>query len=79
MNAWLEEFVAYLRYERNYSELTVISYSSSLKAFELYYKSLEEGLSWALVTPDVIRSWIVSLLDGGLAPSGVCPKLSAVK
>lgn len=79
MNAWLEEFVAYLRYERNYSELTVISYSSSLKAFELYYKSLEEGLSWALVTPDVIRSWIVSLLDGGLTPSGVCPKLSAVK
>lgn len=79
MNAWLEEFVAYLRYERNYSELTVISYSSSLKAFELYYKSLEEELSWALVTPDVIRSWIVSLLDGGLAPSGVCPKLSAVK
>jgi integrase/recombinase XerC len=50
-----------------------------LKAFELYYKSLEEGLSWALVTPDVIRSWIVSLLDGGLTPSGVCPKLSAVK
>ena len=79
MNAWLEEFVAYLRYERNYSELTVISYSSSLKAFELYYKSLEEGLSWALVTPDVIRSWIVSLLDGGLTPAGVCPKLSAVK
>ena len=79
MNAWLEEFVAYLRYERNYSELTVISYSSSLKVFELYYKSLEEGLSWALVTPDVIRSWIVSLLDGGHAPSGVWPKLSAVK
>lgn len=79
MNAWLEEFVAYLRYERNYSELTVISYSSSLKAFELYYKSLEEELSWAVITSDVIRSWIVSLLDGGLTPAGVCPKLSAVK
>ena len=79
MNAWLEEFVAYLRYERNYSELTVISYNSSLKAFELYYKSLEEELSWAVITSDVIRSWIVSLLDGGLTPAGVCPKLSAVK
>ena len=79
MNAWLEEFVAYLRYERNYSELTVISYSSSLKAFELYYKSLDEELTWNTVTSDVIRSWIVALLDGGLAPAGVCPKLSAVK
>ena len=79
MNAWLEEFVAYLRYERNYSELTVVSYSSSLKAFELYYKSLDEELTWNTVTSDIIRSWIVALLDGGLAPAGVCPKLSAVK
>lgn len=79
MDAWLEEFVAYLRYERNYSELTVVSYSGSLKAFELYYKSLEEELSWTTVTSDVVRSWMVSLLDDGLSPSGVCPKLSAVK
>lgn len=79
MDAWLEEFIAYLRYERDYSELTVVSYSSSLKAFELYYKSLDEELTWNTVTSDVIRSWIVALLDGGLAPAGVCPKLSAVK
>ena len=79
MDAWLEEFIAYLRYERDYSELTVVSYSSSLKAFELYYKSLDEELTWNTVTSDIIRSWIVALLDGGLAPAGVCPKLSAVK
>lgn len=79
MDAWLEEFIAYLRYERDYSELTVVSYSSSLKAFGLYYKSLDEELTWNTVTSDIIRSWIVALLDGGLAPAGVCPKLSAVK
>ena len=79
MDAWLEEFIAYLRYERDYSELTVVSYSSSLKAFELYYKSLDEELTWNTVTSDIVRSWIVALLDGGLAPAGVCPKLSAVK
>ena len=79
MDAWLEEFVAYIRYERNYSELTVSSYSGSLKAFELYYKSLEEDLTWKTVTSDVVRSWVVNLLDEGLVPSAVCPKLSAVK
>ena len=79
MDAWLEEFIAYLRYERDYSELTVVSYSSSLKAFGLYYKSLDEELTWNTVTSDIVRSWIVALLDGGLAPAGVCPKLSAVK
>ena len=79
MDAWFEEFVTYLRYERNYSELTIVSYGSSLKAFELYYKSLDNGLSWDTVTSDVIRSWIVALLEGGISPAGVCPKLSAVK
>ena len=79
MDAWFEEFVAYLRYERAYSELTVISYSSSLKEFELYCNSLEENLSWQTITSDVIRTWVVALLDEGLRPAGVCPKLSAVK
>ena len=79
MDAVFEEFVAYLRYERAYSELTVVSYSSSLKAFRLYFKSLDEEMSWETVTSDVVRSWMVCLLDSGLTASGVCPKLSAVK
>ena len=79
MDALFEEFVAYLRYERAYSELTVVSYSGSLKAFELYFKSLDEEMSWETVTSDVVRSWMVCLLDSGLTASGVCPKLSAVK
>ena len=79
MDALFEEFVAYLRYERAYSELTVISYSGSLKAFELYFKSLDEEMSWETVTSGVVRSWMVCLLDSGLTASGVCPKLSAVK
>lgn len=79
MDALFEDFVAYLRYERAYSELTLVSYSSSLKAFELYFKSLDEEMSWETVTSDVVRSWMVHLLDSGLTASGVCPKLSAVK
>ena len=79
MDALFEDFVAYLRYERAYSELTLVSYSSSLKAFELYFKSLDEEMSWETVTSDIVRSWMVCLLDSGLTASGVCPKLSAVK
>jgi integrase/recombinase XerC len=79
MDAWCEDFVAYLRYERNYSELTIVSYVSSLKAFELFYKSLENDLAWNTITADVVRSWVVALLESGLTPSGVSPKLSAVK
>ncbi len=79
MDAWVEDFIAYLRYERNYSECTVISYSGSLKAFELYVKSSCGIQSWAAVASDNVRSWVADLLEAGLRPSGVCPKLSAVK
>lgn len=79
MNTWTRDFVTYLRYECNNSESTIYSYSRGLKAFELYYKSLDDELSWETVTTDVVRSWVVSLLDAGHMASGVCPLLSAVK
>ncbi len=68
-----------MRYERAYSERTIISYSSSLKEFGLYCKSLETDLSWATVTSDVVRSWVVSLIEAGLSVATVCRCLSAVK
>ena len=79
MDAWLEDFFAYLRYERAYSERTIISYSSSLKEFGLYCKSLETDLSWATVTSDVVRSWVVSLIEAGLSVATGWRCLSAVK
>ncbi len=79
MDTWLEDFVAYLRYERNYSEHTIGSYHDSLKAFGLFMKSLDSELDWEHVTSDVIRDWVVCLMDKGITSSGVCPRLSAVK
>ena len=79
MDTWLEDFFAYLRYERNYSELTLSAYDVSLKAFGLYVKSLDEGLIWKTVSSDVVRSWVVSLQEKGMKPSGACLRLSAVK
>jgi integrase/recombinase XerC len=79
MDAWFEEYIAYLRYERNYSEYTLASYAGSLKAFELYFKKNDESISWKTVTTDVVRNWLMCLLESGLSPAGVCPKLSAVK
>lgn len=79
MDAWLEDFFAYLRYERAYSERTVVSYSSSLKEFGLYCKSLENGFSWTTITSDVVRSWVVSLVEAGLSVATVCRNLSAIR
>ena len=60
-----EDFLNYLRYERNRSELTVRRYEQSLRDFESYFKNRDSQLSWESVDSDVIRDWMESMMDKG--------------
>ena len=60
-----EDFLNYLRYERNRSELTVCRYEQSLRGFESYFKNRDSQLSWESVDSDVIRDWMESMMDKG--------------
>ena len=75
----IDDFLNYLRYERNRSELTVRSYERSLRDFESYFKNLEGHLSWESVDSDIIRDWMESLMDKGDMASTVNNRLSAVR
>ena len=75
----IDQFLSYLRYERNRSELTIKRYEDSLIDFQKYFERLEDGLSWASVDADVIRSWMESLMEKGNAASTVNTGLSALK
>ena len=74
-----EDFLNYLRYERNRSELTVRRYEQSLRDFEAYFKNREGQLSWESVDSDIIRDWMESLMDKGDMASTVNNCLSAVR
>ena len=75
----VDQFLNYLRYERNRSELTVKRYETSLRDFEAYFLSLDSGLDWASVDADVIRRWMESLMDRGNNASTVSTGLSALR
>jgi integrase/recombinase XerC len=75
----IDQFLNYLRYERNRSELTVERYEDSLKDFQQYFEGLEGELTWASVDADVIRSWMESLMEKGNIASTVNTGLSALK
>lgn len=79
MDDLVEGFLEYIRCERNYSRRTIVSYKASLEAFGLFWKSLDRNLAWETLTTDIIRDWVVALMERGLIASGICPKLSAVK
>lgn len=73
------EFLDYLRFEKNRSELTVGSYAEDLKAFEAYFKNLDMLLSWETVDADVIRGWMESMMDKGNRATSVNRRLSALR
>ena len=74
-----EDFLNYLRYERNRSELTVRRYEQSLRDFESYFKNRDSQLSWESVDSDVIRDWMESMMDKGDMASTANCCLSAVR
>lgn len=81
-NVWrtmIEQFLDYLRYERNRSDLTVKSYASDLRDFELFFKGLDEQLDWADVDLDIVRQWMESMMDRGNKPSSVRRRLSSLR
>ena len=74
-----DEFLNYLRYERNRSQLTVESYGADLSAFETFFKNLDNQLSWESVDADVIRDWMESMMDKGNTATSINRRLSALR
>lgn len=75
----IKDFIKYVSLELNYSRQTSGSYESDLRAFENYYKRLDSTLSWEAIDSDVIRRWIVEMMDKGNASTSVNRRLSALR
>ena len=80
MNVRIDSFLDYLRYERNYSEYTIGAYSKDLQQFEDFVKEKKEGIFVPEeVDTDIVRNWIIFLLDNKISPVSVNRKLSSLK
>ena len=75
----IDQFLNYLRYERNASLLTVQTYEEGLREFESYLNLRDDGLSLEKVDTDLIRDWMESLMDKGNNASTINKKLSALR
>lgn len=76
---WTDAFLEYLTLERNYSSRTVGEYRDDLEAFESYYKKMDSTLSWETIDGDVVRDWMVSMMEAGRAAATVNRRLSALR
>jgi len=75
----IDQFLNYLRYERNRSPRTVQLHEENLRDFETYVQGLDDCLSLETVDTDVVRSWVEHLMDEGKKATTVNLGLSAVR
>lgn len=76
---YIDLFSDYLKLERNYSERTIESYRRDLKLFEAFVRSRDEGLDLLSSDSDIIRNWVVDMMENGTQPSTVNRKLSTLR
>lgn len=75
----VKSFLEYMRVERNNSKLTIKAYGEDLAEFEKYFKSLDCGMSWENIDSDVIRGWMVEMMDKGNNAVSVNRRLCALR
>lgn len=75
----IDSFLDYLRLERNYSEKTVVNYGIDLTQFEGFFKEKDEELDFTTADADLVRAWVMFLMDQGYAAASVNRKLSSLR
>lgn len=75
----VKAFLEYLRVERNYSSETLVSYENDLRQFETYFTNLDAELTWTSADMDIIRQWMVELMEMKYAATSVNRKLSTLR
>ena len=74
-----ESFLRYIRYEKNLSFHTVLSYKNDLLQFESFIKRQPEGGEPENADGDMIRNWIAELMETGLSARSVARKISSLR
>ena len=76
---FIDSFIGFLRVERNYSQHTQRAYAKDICAFRDFLAGIDGSLSFFNADHDLVRAWVASLMDAGLASSSVCRKLSSLR
>jgi integrase/recombinase XerC len=74
-----DRYIDYLRFEKRYSTHTILAYHTDLDDFTKFL-SLQYSITDLLQTDhNLIRSWLISLIDRKISPRSINRKLSTLK
>jgi integrase/recombinase XerC len=74
-----ERFLNYIQYEKRYSIHTVNAYQNDLEQFVIFLTTRYPEMSLDQITHQVVRSWLVELMNQGVGAQSVNRKLTTLK
>ena len=77
--SYRESFLSYLRFEKRCSNHTIVAYKKDLDQFEDYLFKTVGDFNVLTVDGKQVRTWIVSLMNQGLAAKTVTRKVTTLK
>jgi len=75
----LQHFVDYLKFQKRYSQHTIISYQTDLVAFFDFIETNFGNTSLPDIKSTFVRTWLASLKDSGMEAKSINRKISALK
>ena len=75
----LQDFLDHLKYQKRYSQHTIISYENDLTAFAAYLLKDFEEADITIARPTYIRSWLASLKNDGITSKSINRKISSLR
>lgn len=76
--SYKDSFIHYLQVEKRYSKHTILAYEEDLDQF-IVFAEISRSSEWNEVNHQLIRGWIVQLLEGGQSSRTVSRKLSCLR
>ncbi len=75
----IDSFITYLELEKNYSQHTLTAYKKDLTSFSEFALSEYEVDDLSTINYSIIRSWIVTLVESGIANKSINRKISSLR
>lgn len=75
----IQSFLDYLKFQKRYSQHTIISYENDLQSFSDFIIATFGETEINQVNTSFIRSWLASLKEGGMESKSINRKISSLK
>ena len=75
----IQPFLDYLKFQKRYSQHTIVSYENDLISFFDFVEILFGSMPLAEISSSFVRSWLASLKENKMASKSINRKISALK